>query len=51
MTTNEIEMINIIRNSNDPEKVANYFFEIILNYLHTNAPSQEKHVDVPSEFA
>ena len=51
MTKNEIEMVNIIRESTSPEKVANYFFNLFLNYLNTNAPSQEMPVDVPQESA
>lgn len=47
MTKNEIEMVNIIRESANPEKVADYFFNLFLDYLNTNAPSQEKPVDVP----
>jgi hypothetical protein len=47
MTEYEIEMINIIRNSKEPEKVADYFFNLFLSYLNTNVPSQEKPVDVP----
>ena len=51
MTKNEIEMINIIRNSKEPKKVADYFFNLILDYLRINAPSQEMPVDVPQESA
>ena len=51
MTKNEIEMINIVRESANPEKVAEYFLNLFLNYLNINAPSQEKPVDVPQEFA
>lgn len=41
MTDNEVELINIIRNSNDPEKVAHYMLNLFLDYLRTHAPSQE----------
>lgn len=51
MTRNETEMINIIRNSKSPERVADYFMELILNYLSTNAPSPKKPVGVPQESA
>lgn len=51
MTRNETEMIDIIRNSKSPEKVADYFMGLILNYLSTNVPSQETHVAVPQESA
>ena len=41
MTENERELINIIRESNEPEKVASYMLNLFLDYLHTHAPSQE----------
>lgn len=42
MTDNEIELLEIIRDSSDPEKVASYMLNLFLDYLHTHAPSQEK---------
>jgi hypothetical protein len=39
--SDEMELINLIRNSVDPEKVATYFFNLFLDYLRTHAPSQE----------
>lgn len=42
MTDNEMKLIEMIRNSNDPEKVADYMFNLFLDYLRTHAPSQEK---------
>lgn len=42
MTQNEKELIEIIQNSSDPEKVANYMLNLFLDYLRTHAPSQEK---------
>lgn len=41
MSDNESELLEIIRNSNDPEKVANYMLNLFLDYLRTHAPSQE----------
>ena len=41
MTQNEKELIEIIHNSSDPEKVANYMLSLFLDYLRTHAPSQE----------
>jgi len=41
MTENEKEMIAIIRDSSDPERVANYMLNLFLDYLRTHAPSQE----------
>ena len=51
MTENERELIEIIRNSNDPENVANYMLNLFLDYLRTHAPSQETPVVVPRESA
>lgn len=41
MTENEKELINIIRDSGDPENVACYMLNLFLDYLRTHAPSQE----------
>ena len=41
MTENERELIEILRENNDPEKVASYMLSLFLDYLHTHAPSQE----------
>jgi hypothetical protein len=51
MTENETQLINLIRNSSDPEKVATYMLNLFLDYLHTNAPSQETLSVVPRESA
>ena len=50
MTNNELELINIVRESVNPEQVANYMFSLFLDYLRTHAPSQETPVVVPLEF-
>lgn len=42
MTANEKELINIVRESVNPEQVADYMLNLFLDYLHTNVPSQEK---------
>ncbi len=42
MTKNELELINLIRNSEQPEKMAEYMLNLFLDYLRINAPSQEK---------
>lgn len=42
MTDNENELIALIRNSSDPEKVANYMLNLFLDYLRTLSPAQEK---------
>ncbi len=41
MNENETTLINIIRNSADPEKVTAFFLNLFLNYLHTPDQSQE----------
>ena len=51
MNNNEIELINIIRDSADPEAVATYMFNLFLDYLQTHAPSQETLFAVPLESA
>ena len=47
MTENEQELINIVRESVNPEQVANYMFSLFLDYLRTHAPSQETPVVAP----
>ena len=47
MTNNEQELINIVRDSVNPEQVANYMLNLFLDYLRTHAPCQEKPVVVP----
>ena len=41
MTKHEEELLAIIHESEDPEKVASYMLNLFLDYLHTHAPSQE----------
>ena len=50
MTNNEQELINIVRESVNPEQVANYMFSLFLDYLRTHAPFQETPVVAPQEF-
>ena len=50
MTNNELELINIVRESVNPEQVANYMFNLFLDYLRTHAPFQETPVVAPQEF-
>jgi hypothetical protein len=40
MTENERELIKLIRESDDPDKVAEYMLNLFLDYLRTNVPSQ-----------
>ena len=51
MTDNEKELINIIRTSEDPQKVAEYMLNLFLDFLRTNAPSQETPSACPRESA
>lgn len=51
MTENERELIDIIRTSDDPADVAQYFFTLFLDYLRTHAPSQETPSAAPQESA
>jgi hypothetical protein len=51
MNANETELINIIRNSTNPEKVATFMFNLFLDYLRTHAPSQETPSAAPRESA
>ena len=51
MTENEMKLIDLIRSSDEPEKVAEYMLNLFLDYLRTHAPSQETPVVAPQESA
>ena len=51
MTENERELIKILRENDNPEKVASYMLNLFLDYLHTHAPSQETPSADLQEFA
>ena len=51
MTQNELELINIIKESDDPQAVATYFFNLFADYLHTHGPSPENAAAAPLESA
>ena len=51
LSKNEMDLINLIRDSADPELVAQYMLNLFLDYLHTHGPSQEKHAAAPLESA
>ena len=51
MTDNERELVNLLRENDNPEKVASYMLNLFLDYLHTHAPSQEKPSADLQEFA
>ena len=42
LTANEIELIGLLRDSEHSEKIAAYMLTLILDYLRTHGPSQEK---------
>ena len=42
MNENEIMLISILRENDNPEKVAAYMLSLFLDYLRTHGPSQEK---------
>ena len=51
MTENEIKLLNLLRDSDDPEKVAEYMLSLFLDYLHTHSPSQGNTVGDLRELA
>ena len=51
MTENERELVNLLRENDNHEKVASYMLNLFLDYLHTHAPSQEKPSADLQEFA
>lgn len=40
MTNNETELLDIVRNSDNPGLVAEFFFNLFSDYLRKHAPSQ-----------
>lgn len=51
MTDNEKELIKLLRENDNPEKVASYMFSLFLDYLHKHDPSQERPSADLREFA
>ena len=51
MSKNELELIELIRDSANPELVAQYMLNLFLEYLQTHDPSQETLSAVPLESA
>jgi hypothetical protein len=51
MTKNEMELIELLHENDNPEKVAEYMLNLFLDYLHTHGPSQEKLSVDPRESA
>ena len=42
LSKNETALIGLIRENDNPEKVASYMLNLFLDYLRTHGPSQEK---------
>lgn len=51
MTENEIELLRIVRESDDPKAVAEYMFNLFSEYLQKHGPSQGTHPAAPLESA
>ena len=51
MTENELELIALIHENDNPEIMAEYMLSLFLDYLHTHGPSQETSVADPPESA
>ena len=51
MTENEKELIKLIRENDNLEKVANYMLSLFLDYLHKPCPFQERSSAAPRESA
>lgn len=49
MYDNDRELIDLIRSSANPGKVAEYMFSLFSDYLRTHGPSQGKPSAVPEE--
>ena len=47
MLENEIELIKLIRENDNPEQMAAYMLNLFLDYLRTHDPSQETPAAVP----
>jgi hypothetical protein len=51
MNENELELINLLHENDNPEMVAEYMLSLFLDYLHKHGPSQEMPVAAPLESA
>ena len=51
MTENEKEFINLIRNSEQPEKTAEYMLSLLLDYLQTHKTSANEQSPYLEEIA
>lgn len=51
MSNTDQEIFQLIRNSPDPKKTAEFFISLCLDYLKTHGPSQETVSSAPPESA
>lgn len=51
MSKTDQEIFTMIRESSDPQKVAEYMISLCLDYLRTHGPSQETASFAPPESA
>ena len=51
MTENEMELLDIVRGSEDPALVAEYMLNLFLDYLRTHGLAQDISSAIPQESA
>ena len=51
MNENELELIKLLHENDNPKMVAEYMLSLFLDYLRTHGPSQETPVAAPLESA
>lgn len=51
MTGNELELIALIHENDNPEEMAEYMLSLFLDYLHTHGPSLDTSAADPPESA
>ena len=51
LSSDERELLSIIKNSTDPEKVAVYALNLFLDYLHKHGSSQDNPCEHPQVSA
>ena len=51
MSENELELVKLLHENDNPEMVAEYMLSLFLDYLRKHGPSQEMPVAAPPESA
>ena len=51
MSENELELVNLLHENDNPDMVAEYMLSLFLDYLHKHGPFQETPVAAPLESA